>query len=100
MSLIIVNILANNTFKYPIIETDKRISPTLFNFDIFSLSTNSQYNDTKFKRLVINSEVLIQSIREIGQLKALKQIDISFEFDKNIAGLDNLIFGIENAVFI
>lgn len=53
-SIIAVNALVDNTFKYQIILNDKTVSsitPVLF---VFNLFTNLQYNDNKFKGLIIN----------------------------------------------
>lgn len=67
---------------------------------IFNLLTDLQYNDTEFKRLFINSRTSIQSIRGISQLKALQQLDITLQLDKNTARSANFIFEIGSAAFI
>lgn len=64
------------------------------------MSTDLQYNNTEFKGLFINSNASTYSTRTIGQLMALQQLDTFIQLDKNIAGLANFIFGIENAKFI
>ena len=58
-SITIVNTLATNVFKYQFILNDETVSPiTVPASYIFNSSTNSQYNDTKFKGLLIDSGVL------------------------------------------
>ena len=53
-SITVVNILINNVFKYQSILNNKIVSPTTPTPYIFNLSINSQYNNTKFKGLLIN----------------------------------------------
>ena len=53
-SIRVVNILANNTFKYYITLSEKTISFITPAPYVFNSSTNLQYNDTKFKRLFID----------------------------------------------
>lgn len=45
---------------------------TILTFYNFNLLTNLQYNDIKFKGLLIDSSALIQSKKNISQLKALQ----------------------------
>ncbi len=51
-------------------------------------------------RFLIDLGTLIQSISKIGQLKALQQLNIFVQLDKNIARIANFIFGIGNATSI
>ena len=96
----VVNTLADNAFKHRIILRDESVLPTTLTPYVFNSSTDSRYNDTKFKGLLIDSGTSTQSISDIGQLKALQQLDISIQLDKNIAGSANFIFGIRSAISI
>ena len=61
---------------------------------VFNLSTDSQYNDTKFKGLLIDSRVSTWSTEGISQLKVLEQLDNSIQLNKSIAGYAHFIFKI------
>lgn len=77
-SLKVVNTLVDNTFKYQITLSDKTVPPITVPVPYtFNLSTDSRYNDTEFKGLLIDSGVSTQSTGGISQLKALQQLDIS-----------------------
>ena len=67
---------------------------------VFNSSTDSRYNNAKFKGLLIDSGTLTRSTGGIGQLKALQQLDTSVQLDKDTAGLANFTFGIESVVLI
>lgn len=93
--------LANNTFKYQITLSNETILLiTVLAPYVFNLSTHLQYNDIKFKGLLIDSGASIQSTRSISQLKVLQQLDIFIQFNKNIAGLANFIFRIGSTALI
>lgn len=65
------NLIANNTFKYQIIFIDIPIffiNPISYSF---TTSINLQYNESKFKKLLIGLIVAIRSKGHLGQLKAL-----------------------------
>lgn len=67
MSKIVINTLAKNTFKYQNTLNDKIVlSITITASYIFKLLTDFQYNDIKFKRLLINSSVLIWLVDSIS----------------------------------
>lgn len=99
-SLTVVNTLADNAFKHQITLSDKTVSPITLTPYVFNSSTDSQYNDTEFKGLVINSSASTRSTGGIGQLKALQQLDTSVQLDKNAAGSTNFTFEIGNAASI
>lgn len=99
-SITIVNTLADNAFKHRITLSDETVSPITPTSYVFNSSTDSRYNDTEFKELLINSGASTQSTGGIGQLKALQQLDTSVQLDKNTAGLANFTFGIGSAAFI
>lgn len=64
-SITIINTLANNTFKHKIILSNK-ITLLITTFYIFKLSTNLQYNNIEFQKLLINSKALTQLIKNIN----------------------------------
>ena len=53
----VVNTFADNAFKHHIILSDKTVSPITLTPYVFNSSNNSQYNDTEFKVLLIDSRV-------------------------------------------
>ena len=93
-SVTAVNALANNAFKYQIILSNKTVSLITPAPYIFNPSTDLQYNDIEFKRLLIDLGASTQLIGGIGQLKVLQQFDISVQLDKNIIRSANFTFGI------
>ncbi len=70
-SLTIINNLADNAFKCQIILCNKIVSPIISIFHVFNFLINLQYDDIKFKRSFIDSNISTQSIKSIGQLKVL-----------------------------
>lgn len=58
------------------------------------------YNNTKIKKLLIDSSASTRSTGGISQLKVLQQLDIFVQLDKNTAGLANFIFEVGNAASI
>lgn len=71
-SIIVVNTLTDNVFKHQITLSNKIVLLIIVSAPyVFNSSTISRYNDIKFKELLIDSRVSTQSIRDIGQLKAL-----------------------------
>lgn len=100
-SITVINILADNIFKYQIMVKDKAISPIIVSAPyVVNLSTDSQYHDTEFKGLLIDLNVPICSIGNIDELKALQQHDTPVSLNKNIVGLAYFIFGIGSATSI
>lgn len=65
-SITIVNTLVDNIFKYQITLNDKIIFSITLTLYTFNLSTNLQYNNTEFKRLLINSSVSTRSTNDIN----------------------------------
>ena len=53
-SVTAVNALANNAFKHQITLSNKTVSPITLALYVFNSSTDSRYNDTKFKRLLVD----------------------------------------------
>ena len=96
-SVTVVNTLADNAFKHRITLSDETASPISSAPYVFNSSTDSRYNDTEFKGLLIDSGASTRSTGGIGQLKALQQLDPSVQLDKNTAGSANFTFGIGSA---
>ena len=97
----VVNTLADNVFKHQITRCDETVSPITDPAPyVFNSSTDSQYNNAEFKGLLIDSGASTQSTGGIGQLKAIQQLDISVQLDKNTAGLANFTFGIGSNALI
>lgn len=71
----VIQNLANNAFKYQVILSDKTNCLFTFNFYVFNLSTNSQYNDTKFKSFFVDFDIISLFIETINSLKLLKQLN-------------------------
>lgn len=67
--------------------------PTLY---LYNLVFKSQYNNSEFKGLLIDSEAVTQSTGGISQLKALQQLDNTIRLDKTIADSADFVFGIGN----
>lgn len=92
-SITVVNILADNALKYQITLSDETfLYITVFTPNVFNSSIDSQYNDTEFKELFIDSDALTQSTDDISQLKVLQQLNTSVQLNKNTAGLKKFIF--------
>lgn len=69
-------------------------------FNVFNLSTDSQYNDTECKRLLINSGTSTRLSRGSDQLKPLQQLDNSIQLDNNSTKSASFIFGIGSVTLI
>lgn len=95
-----MNALANNAFKHRITLSDETVFPVTPASYVFNSSTDSRYNDTDFKWLLIDSGASTQSASGIGQLKALQQLDTSIQLDKNTTRSANFTFGIGSAASI
>ena len=80
--------------------SDKTVSPTTLTPYVFNSSTDSQYNDTESKGLLIDSRASTRSTDGIDQLKVLQQLDITVQLVKNIAGSANFKFGIGSVTSI
>ena len=100
-SITVVNTLADNAFKHQITFSDEIVLPaTVLAPYVFNLSTDSRYNDIEFKELLIDSGASTRSTGDIGQLKALQQLDFSIQLNKKTAGSANFTFGIGSAASI
>lgn len=85
-SFTVVNTLANNAFKHWLTLNNITISPTTFAYYVFNSSTDSQYNNTQFKELFIDSGASTQSIEGINQFNALQQLDTYVSLTKTQLG--------------
>lgn len=72
------------------------VNSILYNFTIL---TNLQYNDSKFKGLLIDLDEATWSTSDLSQLKALQCI-LFIEPHKTTAGLINFVFEIGSISFI
>lgn len=79
---------------------NKIIFSIISTFYIFNSSIDLQYNNTKFKKIFIDLDILTRLIGNIGQFKILQQLNISIQLDKNITSSANFIFKIGNIIFI
>lgn len=87
-------------FRYQITPSDKTVLPITFALYIFNSLIDSQYNDTKFKELLIDSNILTRSIEDNSQLKALVELNNFIQFNNNMTESANFIFEIETNVSI
>lgn len=62
--------------------------------------TDSQYNNTKFEGLLIDSGALTRPIGGIDELKTLQQLNTLVKLDKNTAKLANFVLRIESVASI
>lgn len=85
------SLLADKAFKHRITSTDNTAAPTpaILGPYNFNTTTDIQYDDTKFKGLLIDSGAATRSTGGVGQLRALQQ--------KTTAGSSNFVFGIGSA---
>lgn len=90
----ITNQLANNACKHRVTVKDIAAAPTPPEPYIFSVSTDSRYDDSEFKGLLIDSGAATRSTGGIGQLKALQHINSSVKLDRTAAGSADFVFGI------
>lgn len=59
-----------------------------------------KYNNFKFKRLLINSRLIKQSIGNMSQFETLKQLNNIIKLNRVIANSANLVFGIKKTLAI
>ena len=92
------NILADKALKHQITSIDDTVSPTSAEPRPYSFSTSStsRYNETEFKRLLIDSGAAVKSTGGIGQLKALQRV-IPVELQETATNATNIVFGIGSA---
>lgn len=62
----------------------------------YNTVTESRYNFTEFKGLLIDFDGAVRLTDEIGQFKALQGVDDSMHFDVNIAESVSFTFGIDS----
>lgn len=94
------NKLADQSFKHRIIMEDETITSVASNPFIFSTSTDSRYDNTEFKGLLIDSGASTRSTDGIGQWEALQRLNDSIQLDRTTAGLAHFNFEIGSTAFI
>lgn len=94
------NLLANKVFEHWMTVKDNTVRLAKSKPYSFNISTSSQYNNTEFKELLIDSGTVICFTRGIDQLEALQAIDKSVKLDKMTAGFGNFIFEIRSTSLI
>ena len=72
-------------------ETTPPLAPVLF---AFNTVTESRYDDTEFKGLLVDSGASTKSTGGLGQLKALQRVDSTIKMDNSTAGSADFTFGI------
>lgn len=95
-----VSLLANKAFKYQIILRDNTTTPIKPEPYSFNTSISSQYDNLKFKRLLIDSGTAIHSTNGIGQFEALEIIDNLIKLDRYITRSTSFIFRIGSTLSI
>lgn len=71
-TVILINNLDNNTSNHQITLSEKIVLSIFPTFYVFNLSNDLQYNDIKFKGLLIDLDASAPLTDSIGQLKALQ----------------------------
>lgn len=99
-SMAIVSLLANTAFKHQITFEDDISAHAKLEPYSFNISTSSQYNNSEFKELLIDSGAATRCTGGISQFEALQTIDNSIMLDKGTAGSTSFIFGIGSTLSI
>jgi uncharacterized protein YozE (UPF0346 family) len=94
----IVNILADNAFKHRIICLDNIIVSINSQSYVYTC-IDSRYNESKFKKLLIDFDVVTRFINEIDQFKTLQQL-IKLQFDEITTKFIKITFDINNIISI
>ena len=94
-----VNTLADNAFKHRLTSVEEAQIIVLTPYS-YSMIIESKYDDTKFKRLLIDSEATTRSIDEIDQLKALQKIENIVNLDVDTTESVTFIFEIDSTTSI
>ncbi len=95
-----INVLADKTFQHRFIS--KNIINVLINesFNLSNISiTDSRYNDTKFKDILINCDAVNRSTKKMRQFKALQQISNNIALDKKTIE-SSIKFEIDNTLIL
>lgn len=78
------------------ITKDETILPPAPVVFAFKTVTESQYNDIKFKDLLLDSDTSTKLTGRLGLLKTLQKIDSTIKINNSTAGSANFSFGIDN----
>ena len=89
-----VQLLADKALEHRITFKDNTVAPVPPKPYCYNMFTESRYDESEFKGLLIDSGAAIRSTGGIGQLKALQQIDRSITLDESTAGSTSFVFGI------
>jgi hypothetical protein len=93
-----VNILADNAFKHRITCSDNIIVPIDPQSYVYTC-IDSRYNESEFKGLLIDSDVVTRFIGGIGQFKALQQLT-KLQLDETTAESAKITFDIDSTTSI
>lgn len=93
-----INLLTDGAFKHRMTSLDDTTGSVSMPYS-FTTSTDSRYDESEFKGLLIDFGAATRSTGGIGQLKALQKI-ISVKLDEATAGSANFVFGIGSTSFI
>ena len=93
--LTVTNLLADKTFKHRITcKNEVTAAFVAFTTYSFNATTSSRYDESEFKDLLIDSDVVMRFTNGIGQLKTLQNINKTVKIDTSTAGSASFIFGI------
>ena len=88
--------LADYVFKHRITIKNETVSPLEPESYVYNAVTEFRYDETEFKKLLINSNAAVKSTAEIRQLKALQKIDDSIKLDHSTASSGNFTFDMKS----
>jgi hypothetical protein len=94
----IVNALVDNVFKHRLTSMNNVQSVILTSYT-YNTIIEFRYDDTEFKRLLIDSEAITKSTEEIDQLKALQRMK-DVELNTSTTESITFIFEIDSIAFI
>ena len=95
-SSVITKTLTDYAFKHRITMKNETILSLESKSYVYNAVTEFRYDETEFKKLLINSNAAVKSTAEIRQLKALQKIDDSIKLDHSTAGSGNFTFDMKN----
>jgi hypothetical protein len=94
----IINALVDNAFKHRLILVNN-VQFVILTSYTYNTIIEFRYDDTEFKRFLINSESITKSTEAIDQLKALQRMK-DVELNTNTTELFTFIFEIDSTAFI
>ena len=100
-SLIIINLFTDKAFKHRIIcKNEATVAFIAFAMYSFNAITSSHYDESEFKDLLIDSNVVMRFTNNIDQLKTLQNINKTIKININTTDFANFIFKINNTFSI